>query len=62
MKPEFELFDRREFFGVVTKTAAIIGLAGGTKGGAEGQGTANPFAYDISRFRKPIPNSSPTRK
>jgi len=27
MKPEFELFDRREFFGVVTKAAVLLGLA-----------------------------------
>ena len=33
MKPEFGLFDRREFFGVVTKTAALLGLAAGAKAG-----------------------------
>jgi hypothetical protein len=57
MKPEFELYDRREFFGVVTKTAAVIGLVAGAKASAEeqGQGTANPFAYDISRFQKTDP-------
>ncbi|MGA2176554.1 MAG: hypothetical protein ABSH38_16380 [Verrucomicrobiota bacterium] len=55
MKPELELFDRREFFGVVTKTAAIIGLAGAAEGRAQGQGTANPFAYDLSRFQKTDP-------
>jgi hypothetical protein len=53
MKPEFELFDRREFFGVVTKAAALLGLAGGAK--AQGQGQSNPFAYDISRFQKTDP-------
>ena len=55
MKPEFELFDRREFFSFVTKTAALIGLAGGVKGSARGEGTANPFAYDVSRFQKTDP-------
>jgi hypothetical protein len=55
MKPEFELFDRREFFGVVTKTAALIGLAASAEAGTEGQGTSNPFAYDISRFQKTDP-------
>jgi hypothetical protein len=55
MKPELELFDRREFFGVVTKTAAILGLAGTAKAGAAGQGTVNPFAYDVSRFQKTDP-------
>jgi hypothetical protein len=55
MKPELELFDRREFFGVVTKTAAILGLAGAARAGAAEQGTANPFAYDISRFQKTDP-------
>jgi hypothetical protein len=52
MKPEFELFDRREFFGFVTKAAALLGLAASAKAGAQGQGTTNPFAYDISRFQK----------
>ena len=55
MKPELELFDRREFFGVVTKTAAILGLAGAAQAGAEGPAAANPFAYDISRFQKTDP-------
>jgi len=55
MKPELELFDRREFFGVVTKTAAILGLAGAARAGAAEPGTANPFAYDISRFQKTDP-------
>ena len=55
MKPEFELFDRREFLGVVTRAAALFGLAGGAKAVAGGQGTANPFAYDISRFQKTDP-------
>ena len=55
MKPELELFDRREFFGVVTKTAAILGLAGAARASAEGAGTANPFAYDVSRFQKTDP-------
>jgi hypothetical protein len=55
MKPELELFNRREFFGVVTKTAAILGLAGAARAGAQGAGTANPFAYDVSRFQKTDP-------
>jgi hypothetical protein len=55
MKPEFELFDRRGFFGVVTKSAALIGLAVGAKAGEPEQGTPNPFAYDISRFQKTDP-------
>jgi hypothetical protein len=55
MKPELELFDRREFFGVVTKTAAILGLAGAARAGATGAGTPNPFAYDVSRFQKTDP-------
>ena len=55
MNPEFELFDRREFFGIVTKTAAILGLAGGAKAAGEEQGKGNPFAYDISRFQKTDP-------
>jgi len=55
MKPEFELFDRREFFGVVSKAAALLGLAGGAKANPQEQGAANPFAYDISRFQKTDP-------
>jgi hypothetical protein len=55
MKPEFELFDRRQFFGVVTKAAALLGLVAGVKAEAQEQGTANPFAYDISRFQKTDP-------
>ena len=55
MRQEFELFDRREFFGVVTKTAALLGLAGAAQAGAGGQGTVNPFAYDVSRFQKTDP-------
>ena len=43
MKPEFELFDRREFFGVVTKTAAIIGLAGGAEAECGRAGDGQPF-------------------
>lgn len=55
MKPEFELFDRREFFGFVTKTAALLGLASAAKAKTAEQETANPFAYDISRFQKTDP-------
>ncbi len=55
MKPEFKLFHRREFFGVVTKTAALLGLAGAANTSAQGQPTANPFAYDLSRFQKTDP-------
>jgi hypothetical protein len=55
MKPELELLDRREFFRVVAKSAAILGLAASARAGAEGQGTTNPFAYDISRFQKTDP-------
>ena len=55
MKPELELFDRREFFRVVAKSAAILGLAGSARAGAAGQGSTNPFAYDISRFLKTDP-------
>ncbi len=55
MKPEFELFDRREFFGVVSKAAMLLGLAAGTRANAQEKGTANPFAYDLSRFQKTDP-------
>ena len=49
MKAEFELFDRREFFGVMAKAASIVGLT------ASAQESANPFAYDLSRFQKTDP-------
>jgi hypothetical protein len=64
MKPEFELFDRREFFGVVTKaTAALLGLAGGAKAKAQEareRPTLLPTIFPVSR--RPIPNSSLTKK
>ncbi len=52
MKPEFELFDRREFFAVLSKTAAVLGLAASTKVSAQ---SSNAFAYDLSRFQKTDP-------
>jgi hypothetical protein len=57
MKPEFELYDRREFFGVISKTAAILGLstAASKSTAATSPGTANPFAYDVSRHEKTDP-------
>lgn len=57
MKPEFELFDRRQFFGVATKAAALIGLAAGVRAGATepAQESVNPFAYDLTRFQKTDP-------
>jgi hypothetical protein len=57
MRPEFELYDRREFFGVVSKTAAILGLSTGAAKTARAadSGTANPFAYDLRRLEKTDP-------
>lgn len=55
MKPEFQLFDRREFFGAVAKSAALIGLVGGKDTRADTLATVNPFAYDVSRFQKTDP-------
>jgi hypothetical protein len=51
MKPEFAIFDRREFLGALAKSAALLGLARG----AEGQVSTNPFAYDVTRFQKTDP-------
>ena len=58
MKPEFELFNRREFFGVVTKTAAVLGLAGrrGRARKDRERPTLLPTTFPVSR--RPIPNSS----
>jgi len=57
MKPQFELFDRREFLGVVSKTAAIVGLSTVTASSkaAEQANATNPFAYDIAPFQKTDP-------
>jgi len=55
MKPELEPLNRREFFGVVAKSAAILGLTSAAEAKGAAQGTANPFAYDISRFQKTDP-------
>ena len=55
MKPEFELFDRRDFFGRVTKAAAVAGLAVSVEPYATAEEKANPFAYDLSRFQKTDP-------
>ncbi len=57
MKPEFELYDRREFFGVAGRSAAILGLGGSLAANANANGAeeANPFAYDISRHEKTDP-------
>ncbi len=54
MKREFEILNRREFFGAVAKTGALIGLtplAAKALPSTEG----NPFAYDLSKFEKTDP-------
>jgi hypothetical protein len=56
MKPEFNLSNRREFVGYISKTAAILGLttaAAGAKAGNEA--SANPYAYNIAQFQKTDP-------
>ena len=56
MKPEFKLFDRREFVNFVSKTAAILGLTGvAASAKAAGQSSSNAFAYDISKLQKTDP-------
>lgn len=55
MKPEFELFDRREFFGRVTRAATVAGLAASTDAKAVKDEDGNSFAYDLSRFQKTDP-------
>ena len=56
MKREFQLFDRREFFGAVTRTAAAFGVtAAVVRADAASPGGSNPFAYDLSRVQKTDP-------
>ncbi len=51
MKPEFKQYNRRGFFGALSK-AAVIGLAASQAQAGE---KANPFAYDLSRFQRTDP-------
>jgi hypothetical protein len=58
MKPEFNLFNRREFVGFISKSAAILGVtvAGVARASAAASPEAsNPFAYDLSRLQKTDP-------
>ena len=57
MRPEYELYDRREFFKIVNQTAAIVGLtAAAAKNAPAAQAdSSNPFAYDLSRLQKTDP-------
>jgi hypothetical protein len=57
MKTEFQLFNRREFVGFLSQSAALFGLgaAAAANRAAAGQGTTNPFAYDISKLQKTDP-------
>jgi hypothetical protein len=54
MKPEFELVDRRGFFGAAARTGLVLGLAPMAAGSAAAEAT-NPFAYDLSKFEKTDP-------
>jgi hypothetical protein len=54
MKREFEISNRRGFFGVMAKTGAIISLTP-LAASAVTSGSENPFAYDLSRFGKTDP-------
>jgi hypothetical protein len=56
MKKEFQLSDRREFLADSLRGAALfVALASGRSEAAEKAGTANPFAYDVSRLSKTDP-------
>ena len=56
MKKEFQLSDRREFLADGLRSAALLtALATGRAPAAEKAGTANPFAYDVSRLSKTDP-------
>jgi hypothetical protein len=56
MKKEFQLSDRREFLADSLRSAALFtALASGHGQAAEKTGTANPFAYDVSRLSKTDP-------
>lgn len=54
MRREFEILNRRGFFGVAAKTAAIVGLTPFAVKALPAS-EANPFAYDVSRFEKTDP-------
>lgn len=56
MKKEFQLSDRREFLADSLRGAALLAtLATGRSPAADKPGTANPFAYDVSRYAKTDP-------
>jgi hypothetical protein len=55
MKKEFRLFNRREFFAGSASTVAFLGAIAAERGSAAEKGTANPFAYDLSRLQKTDP-------
>jgi hypothetical protein len=57
MRPEYELYDRREFFRVINKSAAILGLTAvaAKNTPAAKADSSNPFAYDLSRLQKTDP-------
>jgi len=56
MKKEFQLSDRREFLADGLRGAALfVALASGRSQAADKGGTANPFAYDVSRLSKTAP-------
>jgi hypothetical protein len=55
MKKQFQLFDRREFFGNTLKGAALIAVLPSLGSAAAERVASNPFAYDLSRLEKTDP-------
>lgn len=55
MKREFRLSSRREFFNQSAATLAILSAIATQRGQGAQKGSANPFAYDISRLQKTDP-------
>jgi hypothetical protein len=55
MKREFNLSNRREFFGQAAGALAVLELIATERAIAQAGGTTNPFAYDVSHLQKTDP-------
>lgn len=55
MKREFQLANRREFFGQAAGAMAILGSIASQRAEAQPKGTKNPFAYDVSHLQPTDP-------
>ena len=55
MKREFQLSDRREFLAAGVRGLAMLATLTSLRSHGAQKETANPFAYDVSRFSKTDP-------